>query len=72
MPHNMTVTIEDPLWENMKEHHEIRWSAVMKESVKEKLKALQVLHHLTKSTKLSEEEINDFAVKLGKRINRGK
>lgn len=72
MPHNMTVTVEDPLWEEMKKHNDIRWSAVMKEAVKVRLKALHVLHHLIKSTKLSEESINDFAIELGRKINRGK
>ncbi len=68
MPHNMTVTIEDPLWERMKNHNEIRWSAVMKEAAKEKLKALEVLENLFKKPHLSEKEIEEFAVKLGKKI----
>ncbi len=67
MPHNLTVTVEDPLWENMKKHNEIRWSAVMKEAAKEKLKALDVLEKLSKKH-LSEKEIEKFAVKLGKEI----
>ena len=40
MPHNMTVTIDDPLWDEMKKHYDIRWSAIMKEAVKNKLEAL--------------------------------
>lgn len=72
MPHNMTVTIEDPLWRDMKNHNDIRWSAVMKEAVKERLKALHVLNNLMNATKLSEEEINDFSIKLGKKINRSR
>lgn len=68
MPHNMTVTIEDPLWTEMKKHSEIRWSAVMKEAAKEKLKALTVLERLAKKTRLTENEIEAFAVKLGKKV----
>jgi tRNA A37 threonylcarbamoyladenosine modification protein TsaB len=70
MAHNMTVTVEDPLWKDMKKHSEIRWSVVMKDAVKEKIRALEVLNKLMKKSKLSEKEINKFAVNLGKKINR--
>ena len=69
MPHNMTVTIEDPLWEKMGKHEEIRWSAVMKDAIKSKLKALIVLDKLVKGSKLSEKEIEDFSIKLGRKVN---
>ena len=68
MAHNLTVTVENSLWEDMKKHSEIRWSAVMKEAAKEKLKALELLEKISKNTKLAEKEIEDFSVKLGKRI----
>ncbi len=68
MPHNMTVTIEEPLWKEMKKHSEIRWSAVMKEAAVRKLKALAVLERLAGENKLSEEEIREFSVALGKKI----
>ena len=70
MPHNMTVTIEDPLWDKMIKHHEIRWSAIMKDAVKNKLEALDVLNSLINSNKLNEKEIEDFAVRLGKKITK--
>jgi hypothetical protein len=69
MTHNLTVTVEDSLWTEMKQHPEIRWSAVMKEAAKEKLNALVVLERLVKKTKLSEKEIEEFAVKLGKKVS---
>ena len=72
MPHNMTVTIEDSLWKEMKGHNDIRWSAVMKEAVKNKLQALIVLNNLMNKTKIREEEIQDFAVALGKKISKRK
>ncbi len=68
MTHNLTVTVEDVLWEEMKKHAEIRWSTVMKEAAKEKLKALEILEKLAKHQKLSEQEIEEFSIKLGKRI----
>ncbi len=70
MPHNMTVTIEEPLWDRMKKHHEIRWSAVMKDAVEDKLEALNILNKLMNKNKLSEMEIEDFAVRLGKKITK--
>lgn len=69
MAHNLTVTVEDTLWSEMKQHPEIRWSAVMKEAAREKLKALVVLERLAKKTKLSEREIEEFAVRLGKKVS---
>ncbi len=64
----MTVTIDDDLWSDMKKHEEIRWSAVMKEAAREKLKALVVLERLAGKTHLSEKEITDFSVMLGKKM----
>jgi len=68
MPHNLTVTIEDPLWAEMKKHADVRWSAVMKEAAREKLKALAVLHRLEGRSKLTEQDIEEFSVRLGKRV----
>ena len=72
MPHNLTVTIEDPLWAEMKKHADVRWSAVMKEAAREKLKALAVLHQLQARSKLTEEDIEAFSIKLGKKITKRK
>jgi len=69
MPHNMTVTVEDDLWSEMKKHSEIRWSAVMKEAAKDKIKALIILERMVSKKKLSNKEIDEFAIKLGKRIS---
>lgn len=68
MPHNMTVTIEDDLWEKMKKHSEIRWSVVMKAAAEEKLKALTILERLSKKSHLGEKEIREFSVALGRKI----
>ena len=68
----MTVTIEDPLWADMRKHNEVRWSSVMKEAVRNKLKALEVLKRLESSSMLSEKDINEFAVKLGRKITNRK
>ena len=68
MPHNMTVTVEDELWDEMKKHNQIRWSAVMKDAAMEKLEALEVLEKFAKRTKLNEKEIEKIAVELGKKI----
>jgi hypothetical protein len=72
MAHNMTVTVEDTLWDEMKKHNEIRWSAVMKEAAKEKLRALAILERLTKNAKFTEEEMEAISVKIGKEITKKK
>ena len=72
MSHNMTVTVDDALWREMKRHKEIRWSAVMKEAAREKLKALAVLERLMKKSEISEKDIEVAAVTLGKKITKRK
>lgn len=69
MTHNMTVTVEEDLWDEMKKHSEIRWSQVMKEAAREKIRALVVLNKLMNKNKLSEKDINEFALKLSKKIS---
>jgi len=69
MSHNMTVTIDDALWKEMKRRPEIRWSAVMKEAAKEKLEAMAVLERFAKKSRLSEEEIEKISIELGRKIN---
>ncbi len=64
----MTVTIDEPLWKAMKKHPEVRWSVVMKRAAEERLGALEVLERIKGKHKLSEKEINEFAIKLGKEI----
>jgi len=69
MAHNMTVTIDEDLWKKMKNHPDIRWSAVMKEATREKLEALEVLERFAKKSRLSEKEIERISVELGRKIN---
>ena len=64
----MTVTVEDDLWNEMKKHSEIRWSAVMKAAAEDKLKALTILDRLARRSRLSEKEIREFSVALGRKI----
>ena len=68
MPHNLTVTIEEPLWKEMKKHSEIRWSKVMKAAAEEKLKALEILERIAGRHKMTEKEVIEFSVALGKKI----
>lgn len=72
MPHNMTVTVEDGLWEEMKKHGDIRWSYVMKSAAIEKLMALRMLKNISSKNKISEKEIEEFSVKLGRKINKAR
>ena len=68
MTHNLTVTIEEELWKNMKSHPEIRWSQVMKQAAQEKLQALNILTKAAKKGKLNENEIKRLAIQLGKKV----
>ncbi len=68
MVHNMTVTVEDNLWDEMQRYPEIRWGTVMKQATRQKLEALIILEQLSKKSHLSEEEIKSLSVKIGKKI----
>lgn len=69
MPHNMTVTIEDPLWEKMKEVKEVRWSAIMKNAVERELRARSLLNRISKGKQFTEDEITKIALHLGKKVS---
>ena len=66
----MTVTIEDDLWTKMKKHPEMRWGAVMKAAAREKAEALEILKMAVEKNKLTEKEIEEFAIILGRKINK--
>jgi len=68
MTHNMTVTVEDNLWNEMQRYPEIRWGTVMKEAARQKLKALLVLQRLAARSTFTDKEIQEISVKLGKKI----
>jgi len=68
MPHNMTVTIDDRLWREMKRHNDVRWSAVMRDAVKKRVDALETLERFSANSTLSEEEMTTIAIGLGKQI----
>ena len=68
MAHNMTVTVEDNLWNEMQQYPEIRWGTVMKEATREKLKALLILQKIAAKSTFTEKEIEEISVKLGKKI----
>lgn len=70
MTHNMTVPIDNSLWDEMKKHSDVRWSVVMKDAAREKLKALTVLKNLEKKSRLSEADIENFSVMLGKKVSK--
>lgn len=69
MAHNMTVTVDDTLWKEMRKHEDVRWSVVMRRAVQEKLDALAALEAIARKTPLSEDEIERLSVDLGKKIN---
>ena len=70
MVHNLTVAVDDELWEQMKTHSEIRWGVVMKNAAKEKLETLKILKEATIKTKLTEKEIEKISIEIGKKINK--
>lgn len=62
---NMTLAIPDDLQKKMKRHSDIRWSAVARQAISEKIDMLERVERIAQKSKLTLED----AKILGKKIN---
>jgi predicted CopG family antitoxin len=64
---NLTLSVPDDLYEEMKKHPEIRWSEVARQALAKKLEDLRRLDALLSDSKLTDEDVDDIAssVKAG-------
>lgn len=58
---NLTLSVPDELYEEMKKHPEIRWSEVARQALAKKLDDLRRLDALLSGSKLTDEDVNDIA-----------
>lgn len=63
---NITLAVPDELHVRMKEFSEIRWSEVVRKSIEQKVKDLEMLEKITAKSRLTEKD----AKNLSKKINR--
>ena len=71
---NVTLTIPGELHTKMKKHSEIRWSEVVRKTISEKIKDLEIMDKLTRKSKLTKKDADEIAHKINldvfKELNR--
>ena len=58
---NLTLSVPDDLYKEMKKHPEIRWSEVARQALVKKLDDLRRLDALLSGSKLTDEVVDDIA-----------
>lgn len=58
---NLTLSVPDDLYEEMKKHPEIRWSEVARQALAKKLEDLRRLDALLRGSRLTERDVEDVA-----------
>ncbi|HEX9341310.1 MAG TPA: hypothetical protein VF992_09135 [Thermoplasmata archaeon] len=58
---NLTLSVPDDLYEEMKKHPEIRWSEVARQALAKKLEDLRRLDALLSGSRLTERDVGDVA-----------
>jgi len=58
---NLTLSVPDDLYEEMKKHPEIRWSEVARQALAKKLEDLRRLDGLLRDSRLTEEDVGAVA-----------
>lgn len=65
---NLTLSIPDPLYKEMKKHPEIRWSEVARQALARKLEDLRRLDDLLGDSRLRDEDVDAIAKKVKERV----
>lgn len=58
---NLTLSVPDDLYEEMKKHPEIRWSEVARQALAKKLEDLRRLDALLSGSQLTDEDVDEIA-----------
>lgn len=67
---NLTLFVPDELKKRMEKHSEIRWSAAVRNIIKEKLEDLEEVEELAKKSRLTEEDARVFAEMVNKKMGK--
>ena len=65
---NLTLAIPEELHEKMKHHSEIRWSEVVRKSLSEKIRDLELLEKISEKSRLTPEDIRKFSRKVNREV----
>jgi len=65
---NMTLSIDQELHEIIKNHPEIRWSAIARKAMKEYAHRLKILEKVASKSKLTEKDVEEIDKILKKAV----
>ncbi len=72
---NITLALEDDLHEKMKRHSEIRWSEVVRKSIRQKVEMLEAMDKIAHKSRLTKKDVDELSRKIKKEafgeLNRG-
>ncbi len=61
---NMTLSIPEELYKEIKHHSEIKWSDVARQAFEQKVKELHWMDKLVEKSELTEEDVNRIGHKI--------
>jgi len=67
---SITLAIENELREKMKEHPEVKWSQVARQSIKNQIEEWEELNKIASKSKFTEKDAKDLSSKVDKELLR--
>ena len=65
---NVTLSLPDDLHDKMKRHSEIRWSEVVRKSIREKVDLLDAMDKIVKKSKLTKKGVDFISRKINREV----
>jgi hypothetical protein len=63
---NITLSIPEKIFKQMKHFSEIKWSEVARKAIIEKIETLELAEELAKKSKLTKKDVEEFSKKIKK------
>jgi hypothetical protein len=57
---NMTLSVDEELYEIIKSHPEVKWSAIARKAMKEYAHRLKILNRIAAKSKLTEKDVEEI------------
>lgn len=61
---NITLALEEDLHHKMKQHSEIRWSEVVRKSIRQKVEMLEAMDKIASKSKLTKKDVDEISRKI--------
>ena len=61
---NITLSVPDDIFKQMKHFSEVKWSEVARKAIMERLELLQLAEKLAQKSKLTEDDVKEFNKKI--------